>query len=100
MAAWEPVLEALVRERYPRLVARARLVAPSAAEAEDVVEDALVATFSGRARFASVAEAEAYVRRAIASRSVDAGRRRARDQRTAARVGADRAGPTRSRCRA
>lgn len=89
MAAWEPVLEALVRERYPRLVARARLVAPSAAEAEDVVQDALVATFSGRARFASVAEAEAYVRRAIASRSVDAGRRRARDQRTAARVGAE-----------
>lgn len=85
MNAWQPTLEALVRERYPRLVARALLVT-SAADAEDLVQEALVATFSARARFASLAEAEQYVRRAVVSRSIDAGRRRRTERRTTERV--------------
>ncbi len=75
MARWEPVLDEVVRERYPRLVARAVLMTGSVAQAEDLVQEALISTFAGRARFESVAQAEAYVRRAIVSRSIDAGRR-------------------------
>lgn len=88
MARWQPVLEQLVAERYGRLVSRARLVTGSVAEAEDLVQDALVATFSGRARFRSVEQAEAYVRRAIVTRSIDAGRRRAAEGRAMTRVAA------------
>ncbi|WP_203751420.1 sigma-70 family RNA polymerase sigma factor [Cellulomonas chitinilytica] len=84
MSRWEPVLEELVRERYPRLLSRATLLTGSRHDAEDLVQEALVASFSGRARFASVAEAEAYVRRAIASRFVDRVRSTARER--AARV--------------
>ncbi|MCB2177420.1 MAG: sigma-70 family RNA polymerase sigma factor [Actinomycetales bacterium] len=82
------MLEQLVVERYPRLVSRARLVTGSVAEAEDLVQDALVATFSGRARLRSVEQAEAYVRRAIVTHSIDAGRRRAAEGRAMTRVAA------------
>ncbi len=77
---WEPMLEHVVRERYPRLLARATLLTGSRADAEDLVQDALVATFAGRARFATAAEAEAYVRRAIATRFVDRTRAAVRDR--------------------
>lgn len=87
MARWEPMLEQVALERYPRLVAYAMLLTRSQADAEDLVQDALVATFSGRARFATVAEAEAYVRRAVASRFVSAGRRRTAERRALARTG-------------
>ncbi|WP_407341950.1 sigma-70 family RNA polymerase sigma factor [Pengzhenrongella phosphoraccumulans] len=86
MAAWQPLLEQVARERYPRLVARAMLVSSSRSEAEDLVSDALIASFSGRARFTSLAEAEAYVRRAIVSRSIDTGRRRAVERRALSRL--------------
>ncbi|GIG19742.1 RNA polymerase sigma factor [Cellulomonas chitinilytica] len=86
MSSWEPLLERVVRERYPRLVTHAMLVSGSAADAQDLVQEALIATFSGRARFRSVEQAEAYVRRAIASRSVDASRRRATESRTSQRL--------------
>lgn len=89
MAAWQPTLEALVHERYPRLLARACLVTRSLADAEDLVQEALVATFSARARFTSLAEAEQYVRRALVTRSVDAERRRRSQQRVADRVAAE-----------
>ncbi len=87
MARWEPLLERVAHERYARLVAYAMLLTRSRADAEDLVQDALVATFSGRARFATIAEAEAYVRRAVASRFVDAGRRRSAERRALARTG-------------
>ena len=85
MSRWEPLLERVVAERYPRLVAYGMLLTASRADAEDLVQDALVATFSGRARFATEAEAEAYVRRAVASRFVDAGRRRSTERKALAR---------------
>lgn len=84
MSQWEPLLEKVVAYRYPRLVAYAMLLTSARADAEDLVQDALVATFSGRARFATEIEAEAYVRRAIASRFVDAGRRRSSERARAA----------------
>lgn len=87
MTGWEPMLERVVKERYTRIVAHAMLLVPSRDEAEDLVQDALVSTFSGRARFATVAEAEAYVRRAVVSRSVDRGRRRGAESRALSRIG-------------
>ncbi len=85
MSAWEPLLERMIAGRYPRLVAYAMLLTGGRADAEDLVQDALVATFSGRARFATEAQAEAYVRRAVASRFVDAGRRRSTERRALVR---------------
>ncbi|GEL96390.1 sigma-70 family RNA polymerase sigma factor [Cellulomonas composti] len=78
--AWEPVLEQLVRERYPRLLTRAFLLVGPGGDAEDLVQEALLATFGGRARFASVEAAEQYVRRAIVSRFVDRLRRTGRER--------------------
>lgn len=88
MGAWQPQLEELTQQRYGRLVALALMVAPSRSEAEDMVQDALVAAFSGRARFGSVDEAEGYVRRAVVSRSMDAHRRRGAERRALTRVAA------------
>ncbi|NTW41864.1 MAG: sigma-70 family RNA polymerase sigma factor [Cellulomonadaceae bacterium] len=85
---WQDQLEQVARERYPRLVAHATLVSGSTTDAQDLVQEALIAAFSGRARFGSVEQAEAYVRRTIASRAVDAGRRRSSEARTLARAAA------------
>jgi RNA polymerase sigma factor (sigma-70 family) len=86
VASWQAALERVVRERYPRLVAYASFLTHDRAQAEDLVQDAIVATYSGRARFEDDAQAEAYVRRAIASRWVDGQRRRGRESRAVAQV--------------
>lgn len=78
---WEDLLEQVVRERYPRLLAHATLVAASRSDAQDLVQESLIAAFSGKARFGSVEQAEAYVRKAIVSRAVDASRQRTREHR-------------------
>ena len=88
---WEPMLDQLVRERYPRLLSRATLLCGTRHDAEDLVQDALVATFGGRARFESVAEAEHYVRRAIATRYVDRARRLGRERDVHRRLAGERA---------
>jgi len=80
MSRWEPMLERVARERYPRLVAHAMLLVRSRVEAEDLVQEALISAFSGRARFSSLAEAEQYVRRAIVSRFMDSVRKRTRER--------------------
>jgi len=85
---WQPLLEQLARERYGRLLSLALLVAPDRSGAQDLVQDALVATFSGRARFESIAQAEAYVRRAIVTRSANARRSGAIEARALAAVAA------------
>ncbi|KQR17198.1 sigma-70 family RNA polymerase sigma factor [Cellulomonas sp. Leaf334] len=85
---WEPMLEQVARERYPRLVARAMLLVASRADAEDLVQEALVATFSSRARFESPGQAEQYVRRAIVSRFVDRTRKREYEKLAQQRVAA------------
>ncbi|GIG40900.1 sigma-70 family RNA polymerase sigma factor [Cellulomonas phragmiteti] len=76
----DDVLDRLVRDRYPALLARARLLVHDPTAAQDLVQDALVATFVGRARFTSVPAAEQYVRRALATRYVDGLRRRGRER--------------------
>ena len=83
---WEGLLEEVARRRWQRLVAYATLVSGSYSGAEDLVQEALVGVFAGRARFTTPEQAEAYLRRTIASRAVDASRRRAREHRLAARL--------------
>lgn len=87
MARWEPLLDQLVRERRRALLARAVMLTGNQADAEDLLQDALVATFGSRARFGSVAAAEQYVRRAIVTRSIDAARSRASERRAVDRLG-------------
>lgn len=69
---WERLLGQLVHERYGSLVGWATLVCGSPEDARAVLDDALAATFAGRARFATLADAEQHVRRAVATRSVGA----------------------------
>ena len=73
-AAWEPMLYELDHARRGRLLSFATALAGRDA-AEDLVEEAVVATFSRHRGFASVGQAEHYVRRAIASKFVDSQRK-------------------------
>lgn len=83
---WQPMLQALVEERYGALIARATLVTGNRADAVDLVHDALVATFGAGVRFTAVPQAEQYVCRAITSRSVDRARRGIRERRAVRRL--------------
>jgi len=80
------MLDRLVHERYGGLVAYATVLTGDRAQAQDVVHDALVSTFSARASFGSVPQAEAYVRRAVASRFLDGTRRRGRERSAVVRL--------------
>lgn len=71
MARWEPILDEVMRERGSGLLAYARLLTGNDAEAEDVLQDALVRSFSRGRSFTHVNAAEAYVRRAIPSVFID-----------------------------
>ncbi|MFW2512587.1 sigma-70 family RNA polymerase sigma factor [Demequina sp. SO4-13] len=82
MARWEPVLDEVMRQRTPRLLAYARLLTRDDAEAEDVLQDALVRSFSKGRAFQDADRAEAYVRQAIPHVFVD--RYRSRRSREAA----------------
>jgi RNA polymerase sigma-70 factor (ECF subfamily) len=69
-------MESVVRERRPALVGYAYLMTGSRVEAEDLVQDAIVRTFArGRAK-TSVAQAEAYIKRAIANEAINRARHR------------------------
>ena len=76
MARWEPVLDEVMRERSPRLLAYARLLTGDDAEAQDVLQDALVRAFSRGRAFDNANLAESYVRRAIPSVFIDRLRKR------------------------
>jgi RNA polymerase sigma-70 factor (ECF subfamily) len=71
---WEQQLEGLARERGPALVGYAYLLTGDLAAAQDLVQDALVHTFSRRTRD-DVEFLEAYVRRAILNAYLNARRR-------------------------
>ncbi len=78
MAAWQGLLEELLRERRPALVAYASLLTGDRCAAEDLVHDAVVRTFGRPRSLPNVNAADAYVRRAIASISIDRVRSRRR----------------------
>ena len=68
--AWEPVFDELAAQRSGRLLAFATMLGGPAL-AEDLVQDAVIATFSRGRGFTNVAQAEQYVRRAIATKYID-----------------------------
>lgn len=82
MSSWSRALDELVRERGAALFGYAYVLTGNAADAEDLVQNALVRTFrSGRAT-RGIDSTHAYVKRAIASAFIDGGRRaNARPQR-------------------
>jgi len=77
MAEWQDTMEFLVRTRERALLGYAYVVCGDATQAQDLVQDALVKTFS-RGRTVPQAKAEAYVRRTIATLYVDQYRRQQR----------------------
>jgi len=80
------MLESLTTQRYPRLIARARMLASSDDAAADLVQEALIATFSKPRNFGSLAQAEQYVRRAIVTKYVDSGVKATRERERWARA--------------
>ncbi|WP_061961538.1 sigma-70 family RNA polymerase sigma factor [Demequina flava] len=81
MAQWRDTMEQLVRDRERALLSYAYLVCGDAVQAQDLVQDALVRTFSRERRGLTAVKAEGYVRRAIMSSFVDQYRRQQRWQR-------------------
>jgi RNA polymerase sigma factor (sigma-70 family) len=78
MAEWHEAMEGLMRDRERALLGYAYLVCGNATEAQDLVQDALVKTFSRPRPGLTAVKAEAYVRRAITTTYVDRYRRRQR----------------------
>ncbi|WP_284327865.1 sigma factor [Demequina litorisediminis] len=81
MAQWRDTMEQLVRDRERALLSYAYLVCGDAVQAQDLVQDALVRTFSRERPGLTSLKAEGYVRRAITSSYVDGYRRQQRWQR-------------------
>ena len=78
MSDWEQVLDTLVRERGGALARYAALLTGSSDDAEDLVQEALVRSFSQGRPLREAFAAESYVRRAIMSVFLDGYRRRRR----------------------
>lgn len=78
MARWETVLDEIVRTRRRALVGYAYLLTGDAAEAEDLVQEALFRTFRRGRAATDFQLAESYVRRSILTAFVDGTRRRKR----------------------
>lgn len=86
MPNWKQVLSDLATSRATALKGYAFLLCGDRAEAEDLVQDALVRAFCRPLRTPSPGEAEAYVRIIIANRFIDLARRRTRWRRAATRL--------------
>ncbi|WP_062521807.1 RNA polymerase sigma factor [Demequina silvatica] len=72
------VVEELYRTAIPRLCAYGFLLTGSESEGEEVVQAAIVKTFGRHRRLEDAASAEAYVRAAMRTLVIDAGRRATR----------------------
>ena len=75
MTEWQDTMERLVRDRERALLGYAYLVCGDSNRAQDLVQEALVRTFSRERHGLTVGTAEAYVRRAITSVLIDQYRR-------------------------
>jgi RNA polymerase sigma factor (sigma-70 family) len=71
VAEWERAFDVIARERGGALVRYAYLLCGDWTQAEDLVQDALVKAFTRGRSGASIANTEGYVRRAIATTSID-----------------------------
>ncbi len=78
MSQWQDMMEQLVRDRERALLSYAYLVCGNPVQAQDLVQDALVRTFSKERKGLTLVKAEAYVRRAITTIYVDSYRRQQR----------------------
>lgn len=96
MARWQGFYDELSSTRYPALLAYAVALTGQRATAEDLVQEALVRTFSMPRRLHSMQHAEYYVRRAIATLFIDDKRREALFLRTQARMVSGEAEPARA----
>ncbi len=81
MSEWRDVMSELVANRERALLGYAYLVCGNATQAQDLVQDALVRTFSKPRPGLTTVKAEGYVRRAITSVYIDGYRRQQRWQR-------------------
>ncbi len=74
--AWQPLVENLIAERGARLLTYAALLTPRDADAEDLLQDALVKCFSRHRSIETVDEGEGYTRRAMQTIVIDRARAR------------------------
>ena len=81
MAAWQVLVEQLILERGSRLTAYAAMLVARDGDAEDLVHDAIVKTFSRGRNIRDVNHAEAYVRRVMPTIVIDRARSRASGRR-------------------
>lgn len=81
MTEWQDTMERLVRDRERALLSYAYLVCGDPVRSQDLVQDALVRTFSRERAGLTVLKAEGYVRRAITSVFIDEYRRSQRWER-------------------
>jgi len=86
VARWQGFYDELAGTRYSSLLAYAIAFTGQRATAEDLVQEAMVRTFSSPRRLSSAQHAEHYVRRAIASVFVDDKRREQLFRRSASRL--------------
>jgi len=75
MSDWQDIMERLVRDRERALLGYAYLLCGDSNRAQDLVQDALVRTFSRERHGLTTRTAEAYVRRAVTSVFIDQYRR-------------------------
>lgn len=75
MSGWRGLAGEVVDARYPSLVAYGVLLTASSADAEDLVQDALVKVFSRLRPLPNIAAADQYVRRAMLTLYLDRTRR-------------------------
>jgi RNA polymerase sigma factor (sigma-70 family) len=74
--SWQPLVEDLIVERGARLLTYAAMLTQRDADAEDLLQDALVKCFSRRRSIETVGEAEGYARRAMQTIVIDRARAR------------------------
>lgn len=74
MSQWSRALDELVRERGPALFGYAYVLTGNAADAEDLVQTALVRTFRTSKAASGLDQTHAYVKRAITTAFIDARR--------------------------
>ncbi|WP_315099281.1 sigma-70 family RNA polymerase sigma factor [uncultured Cellulomonas sp.] len=75
---WQDVLDTLVRDRGPALLRYGYLLTGDAADAQELVQDALVSVLARKARLREPAAVEGYVRQTMLSTYIDGYRRRRR----------------------